>query len=346
MAGTFAGITITLGSSYAQPFIVLNPLNEPYTVAQYTGATYTLTVSNGPNVVLPSSSWSATNIVPTTGAVTMVLSAPAMAAAGLAAGNYTYIFTVTLSDGTFTEQAFGPFVVNSQAVSNVATPQTSWTYTGIPGIGEITLYAFYLCGIRATALTQEHMETARTAAQLIIGRWNTGVNLWAIDLLSIPLAASLGSYQLPANTIAVLDVYLSNAAGQNRIITPFSRSEYASLSQPSAVGRPTSYWFDRLLSPSINFWPLPDGTEPTVNIYRVRQIQDPNLQGDKNLEAPIYFLESFALGLAHRLSMIWAPDRTAGLKAEYMEALGEAQDQNIENVNMYITPALSSYYRT
>jgi hypothetical protein len=343
---TFAEITVTLGTSYAQPFIVLNTSNEPFTVAQYTGATYALTVTNGPTTLIPSSSWTASSINTATGAVTMNLTAAAMTSAGLTTGSYTYTFVVTLSDGTITDQAQGPFIVNSQAVSNVLTPQTSWTYTAIPGIGEIVLYAFYLCGVRATALTQEHMETSRTAAQLLIGRWNTGVNLWAIDLLSIPLAASLGTYQLPANTITVLDVYLSNASGQNRIITPFSRSEYASLSEPASVGRPTSYWFDRLLSPSINFWPLPDGSEPTVNIYRVRQIQDPNLQGDKNLEAPIYFLEPFALGLAHRLSMIWAPERTAALKAEYMEALADAQDQNVEFGNFYISPTLSGYYRT
>ena len=35
---------------------------------------------------------------------------------------------------------------------------TSGTYAFNPGLGEITLYAYQLCGIRPTQLTQEHMQ--------------------------------------------------------------------------------------------------------------------------------------------------------------------------------------------
>jgi hypothetical protein len=343
---TFANITVYLGTNYSQPFYVLSPTNEPYTSTEYAAATYTLQVTNGPNIVIPSTSWTSVVTDSATGLVTMSILATTLTSLSVAVGVYDYTFGVTFTDGTAaTTQASGKFIVNSQTASNVATPNTSWTFSDIPSIGELVLYAFYLCGVRATQLTQEHMQSARIASILMIGRWNTGVNLWAIDLQTITIGEGLQTYNLPSNTVAVLDAYMTNSSGQNRIITPLGRSEFAAIANPDQTGPPTSFWFDRLLSPTINFWPVPDGTEPTMSYYRIRQIQDPGLSGGKNLEAPIYFLEPFALGLAQRLSLIWAPERTVGLKALYDEAKKEADDQNIEQVNYYISPSLSSYYR-
>ena len=42
-------------------------------------------------------------------------------------------------------------------------------------LGELVLYAFNLCQVRITSITQAHMETARMAANL---RWS-GRILWA-----------------------------------------------------------------------------------------------------------------------------------------------------------------------
>jgi hypothetical protein len=60
---------------------------------------------------------------------------------------------------------------------------TSGTYNFNPPLGELTLYAFNLCDVRNTALSQEHMESARMAMNLMLANWsNRGVNLWAVDL--------------------------------------------------------------------------------------------------------------------------------------------------------------------
>ena len=46
-------------------------------------------------------------------------------------------------------------------------------------MGELTLFAYSLCGIRRTALAQEHMQDAHTAVNLLLADWlNKGVNLW------------------------------------------------------------------------------------------------------------------------------------------------------------------------
>ena len=227
---------------------------------------------------------------------------------------------------------------------------TSGTYSYNPSLGEITLYAFNLCGIRSTAILQEHMESARMATNMLLGRWSSqGVNLWAVDLETVPLVQGVSTYDVPANTITMLDTYVEipNGSGApiDRIILPVSRTEYASYPNKQQQGFPTTYWFDRLLSPTVTLWPVPDGQQSALKYYRVRQIQDGVFQGAAQVEIPYYFLEAFSLGLGQRLAIIWAPDRAAGLKAMADESYEIAVEQNIEQAAVYISPMLSGYYR-
>lgn len=226
---------------------------------------------------------------------------------------------------------------------------TSGTYNYNPSLGEITLYAFNLCGVRNTALLQEHMESARMAANMLLGRWSSqGVNLWCVDLETIPLVQGTATYSVPSNTVAMLDAYVvqnTGGASINRLILPISRSEYASYPNPTQQGFPTTYWFDRLLSPTVTLWPVPDGGEVSFNYYRVRQIQDSNFTSGQQVEIPYYFLEAFAFGLAQRLAMVWAPDKVAMLKPLADESYDIAARQNIETAQQYISPTVSSYFR-
>jgi hypothetical protein len=85
----------------------------------------------------------------------------------------------------------------------------SGTFNYNPSLGELTLYAFNLCGIRNTALLQEHMESARMASNLLLGRWSSeGVNLWTVTRQTIPLVAGQSTYSVPGNNIVMLDTYI------------------------------------------------------------------------------------------------------------------------------------------
>ena len=226
---------------------------------------------------------------------------------------------------------------------------TSSTYQFNPSLGELTLYAFNLCGIRGTALLQEHMESARMAANMVQSRWSAqGVNLWQVDLQTVTLTPGTGTYTVPVDTIAILDAYIvqnSGAAAINRLILPISRSEYASYPNPQQVGSTTVFWFDRLLSPTVTLWLVPDATQTALSYYRLRQTQDAALTNGTNVEVPYYFLEAYALAVACRLAAIWAPERAAGLKAMADEAYSIAADQNVETAALYVSPMVSSYWR-
>jgi hypothetical protein len=228
---------------------------------------------------------------------------------------------------------------------------SSGTYLYAPSAGELVLYAFNLCQVRSTSLSQEHLNSARQAMNLMLSRWsNMGVNLWRVDTETITLSAGVSTYSVPADTIMILDMYARTPTGTtntDRIMMPISRTEYASYPNKTQQGFPTVFWFDRLISPTVTIWPLPDGSgnPTTITYYRVTQVQDANLPGGETIDIPYRWLDAFANGLAYYLSRIWQPQLTAQLKAEADEAYQIAAAQDTENVGIFISPQISGYFR-
>lgn len=304
---------------------------------------------------------------------------------------------------------------------------TSGTFTFNPSLGELTLYAFNLCGLRNTSLLQEHMESARMASNLMLARWaNQGVNLWAVDKVVVPLAQEVpitgasgtgaiatltyasvdtpvytvgttitvtgmnpssyngnhvvvssspgqvsfastatgafvsgglceapndvSTFSVDPTTVMILDAYVTNddsGANIDRIILPISRTEYASYPNKEQSGYPTVFWFDRLISPTVTLWPVPntDNGPQELKYYRVRRLQDSGYASGQTVEIPYLWLEAFAYGLAQRLSMIWSPEKVPLLQPFADEAYRIASEQNIEQANQYISPQVSGYFR-
>jgi len=157
------------------------------------------------------------------------------------------------------------------------------------------------------------------------------------------------SYSYDGSVIVMLDAYISVANGDgtftDRIILPVSRSEYATYPEKSQQGFPTVYWADRLLSPTVTLWPVPDGNEAYLKCYAVQQIEDAALANGTQLDLPIYFLEFFVFGLAWRLAQIWAPEKVMQIKPLADEAYQVAIEQNIESSSVFVSPMLSGYWR-
>ena len=136
-------------------------------------------------------------------------------------------------------------------------------------------------------------------------------------------------------------------AGHLRRRRQHCRTEYASYPNKEQQGFPTVFWFDRLLSPTVTLWPVPnvDNGPSTLSYYRVTQIQDSNLSSGQTVDIPYLWMEAFAYGLATRLSQIWAPDKLALLKPFADEAYAIAAEQNVETAATYISPMISGYFR-
>ena len=228
---------------------------------------------------------------------------------------------------------------------------TSGTTVYNPSLGDLTLYAFNLCGIRNTALTQEHMTSARTAANLMLSNWaNRGVNLWKVDLVTVNLVTGTSTYSVDPSTVMILDAYVTttnSGVNTDRIILPVSRTEYASYPNKQQQGFPTIYWFDRLINPTVTIWPVPNTSNgpATLSYYCVTQIQDSNFTNGQTVDIPYRWLDAFATGLAERLAMIWSPALVQLLKTSADEAYNIVAPQDTEYVSMYISPQISGYYR-
>ena len=166
---------------------------------------------------------------------------------------------------------------------------SSGTFSYSLSNGEAVLAAYERIQIRAPALRQEHMLTARRELNdLFVELSNRQVNLWSVvspsstDGTSITLTQGTATYSITPQTVMILDAYVSLNNGTSNqtdtYITPMSRTEYASLGNKQTQGRPTSYWFDRLISPTVTLWPVPDNGGPyTLNFYSCVQLQDANL---------------------------------------------------------------------
>jgi len=191
------------------------------------------------------------------------------------------------------------------------------------------------------------MDAARTAANMMLANWsNRGVNLWAVDVITTPLVQGTSTYSVDSNTVMILDAYIEyGSPAIDRIILPISRTEYASYPNKDQQGFPTTFWFDRLISPTVTVWPVPDGSQTSLKYYRVRRLQDSNLQGAEQVEIPYLWLEAFVYGLAQRLAMIWSPDKVALIKPLADEAYDIAAAQNIEQAQQYISPQIAGYFR-
>src|SRR5215472_14055737 len=107
---------------------------------------------------------------------------------------------------------------------------TSGNYNFNPTNASITLLAYARIGIHRTEILTEHIQNALAELNTLFSRMNNlGPNLWTVDLQSIPLIQGQATYQVPAETIQILDAFIRTTAGTqttDRILYPLSRTEY------------------------------------------------------------------------------------------------------------------------
>ncbi|MFZ9615162.1 MAG: hypothetical protein ACO3AG_00660 [Fluviibacter sp.] len=231
---------------------------------------------------------------------------------------------------------------------------TSGTTTFNLDLNNLIEEAFERCG--AELRTGYDLRTARRSLNLLTIEWaNKGINLWTIESGSIPMVQGQITYDLPADTIDLLDhVIRTNAGtGTNQLdinINRISADTYITIPNKNAQGRPIQVWINRqsgadypvtgVKYPQINVWPCPDQDNYyTFFYYRLRRIQDAG-DGINTQDIPFRMLPALVAGLAYHLSMK-IPDaiqRTQMLKSMYDEAWQEAADEDREKAPLRIAP--------
>ena len=209
----------------------------------------------------------------------------------------------------------------------------------------LTLNAFSRCQVKRTEVLAEHMENAWMESNLLQADWSAdGITWWTVELVQQALTQGVSTYTVPLNVISVLDLYINNGSS-NRLIFPFSRTDYASLAEPTEQGFPTSFWWNRIIPSTITVWPVPDNNATyTMSYYAYTQMNDAVLRQGGNAQTPYWFLDAYVADLAHRLSRHHAPMLEAARMADRDRAYARANKQ-VENVPMYVSPGLSGYFR-
>lgn len=213
------------------------------------------------------------------------------------------------------------------------------------------LAAYERIQIRSPSIRQEHMLSARRELNFMFQSWsNPSPNLWTVIRTQTTLTAGTASYPIDAKTIMILDASIvlnfGTSSESRRYITPISRTEYLSFANQQTQGPPTCYWFDRLISPTITFWPVPDSNGPyTFDYFTCVQMEDANLAGGETPNAPSRWFDAIVAGMSHRLARIYAPPLEAQREKDADKAWMLAAAQDTENVPFTVAPSIGSYYR-
>lgn len=228
---------------------------------------------------------------------------------------------------------------------------TSGTYTFDPSIGGLIAQAYRRARVRRAEITAEHMLDAVTEANLLLVEWaNKGVNLWKVEPFTFSLIAGTATYDFETNTVDVLDAYLSDPAGDgtyiDRQMTSIGRSEYAAYPNKSSRGSPSSYWFNRLVNPTVTLYLVPDRSDYLFKGYRMVRMQDAATTNGQTVDVQYLWLDAFVACLAARLAAIYSdPNLAVALDGKAKESWQTAADENVEDASLYIIPGIGGYYR-
>ena len=212
--------------------------------------------------------------------------------------------------------------------------------------------AFERCG--AELRTGYEFRTAKRSLALLLMDWaNRGINLWTLEEGQHVLSYNVGTYDLPVDTVDLLDHVIRTGSGTNQQdinITRISSSTYLSIPNKNATGRPIQIWINRRTGatsaadvvqyPQFTVWPKPDNTTTWTLVYtRLRRMLDPGT-GVNGQDVPFRFLPCMVAGLAYMLSMKipGAMDRTQVLKAQYDEAWDLAAGEDREKAAVRFVP--------
>jgi hypothetical protein len=231
---------------------------------------------------------------------------------------------------------------------------TTSTTSFNPTLNELIEESFERCGKELRS--GYDFRTARRSLNFLLTEWaNRGINLWTIEQGQITLIQGQITYDLPIDTVDLIEHVIRTEPGQigNQTdinISRISVSTYSTIPNKITQGRPIQVWINRQSGatypttgakpPQINVWPAPDQSNYyTFFYFRLRRMQDAG-DGITTQDIPFRFLPCMVAGLAYYLSLKLpgAMERTGMLKQMYDEAWQQAADEDREKAPLRIAP--------
>lgn len=197
------------------------------------------------------------------------------------------------------------------------------------------------------------LRTARRSMNLLtIEFQNRGINMWTIEQGVLNLAQGTATYDLPADTIDLLEHVIRTGSGSystqsDLTISRISVSTYSSIPNKQTQGRPIQVYIDRARdNPKITVWPVPDQGSLVSPYYqfvywRMRRIQDAGA-GAQTPDINFRFYPALVSGLAYYISQK-VPElmpRVPMLQAEFERQFELAAGEDRERAPIRWTPRL------
>lgn len=199
------------------------------------------------------------------------------------------------------------------------------------------------------------LRTARRSMNLLTIEWqNRGINMWTIEEGTINLGQGVASYNLPADTIDLLEHVVRTGAGSASTqsdlnISRISVSTYSTIPNKLTQGRPIQLYIDRgQENPVVTVWPVPD--QGTINApyyiikyWRMRRIEDAG-SGIQTPDVNFRFLPALVAGLAYYIAQKdpTLMPRVPMIQAEYERQFELAGGEDREKAPVRFVPRM--YY--
>jgi len=202
--------------------------------------------------------------------------------------------------------------------------------------------AFERCGLEVR--TGYDLVTARRSLNIMLAEWaNRGLNQWTITQRTQALTSGTRTYALSADVIDVLSAVVTRSS-TDFALTRVSRDDDLNIPNKATTGRPTQFFLDRQVTPSLRLWPTPENSTDVVVYNALTRIDDADT-AINTLDVPFRFYPCLAAGLAYYLSLKRAPNRTQMLKAIYEEEFERAMGEDRDRSSFTVTPEYA-YFRT
>jgi hypothetical protein len=224
---------------------------------------------------------------------------------------------------------------------------SSNTWAWSLNIGEVIDEAIELSGGQP-ALGGD-LATARRSLNLLLTEWaNKSINLWTLEQHEVTLTSGTRTYTVSSNVSDLLYAHV-NLSGTDVEIQRLGHFEWIDIARKTEDGRPSQYFVDRQKdAPTIYVWPTPDNNSYILKYWSIKQIQDVTRNMEQNADIPKRFLSPLTLGLAWKLAAKRQPVnpddakiqemRIARLKAQYDEALDDAQEEDRVRASIIVVP--------
>ena len=129
--------------------------------------------------------------------------------------------------------------------------------------------------------------------------------------------------------------------GSDISITRINRQDYLTIPDKTTQGRPTQFYIDRQITPTVTVWPAPENSTDQLIYYRIKRIEDADA-ATNNADVPFRFVPCLVAGLAYYIAIKKSPDRVPMLKSMYDEEFQRAASEDAERTALRLVPSYSS----